>query len=90
MKAIIGLLLVLAMVCAMAAQHSVAFGNRLVTVGDSIGKVIEVAGQPGSRVQLTTAQGGAAGERLEYYERAKTILIWIRGGRVVAIEEILD
>jgi hypothetical protein len=72
------------------AGNTIAFGNKVVSVGDSIGKVIEAAGQPDSRVQLETAQGGAAGERLEYYERGKTVLIWVQGGRVVRIEEVFD
>ena len=75
---------------AMAAQASVAFGGRLVSTGDSVGKVIEVAGQPDRTVRLENSQGGAAGERFEYYLRGKTVTIWIHGGRVVAIEEVLD
>jgi len=75
---------------AFATQNSVAFGQRLVSTGDSVGKVIEVAGQPDRTVRLENSQGGAAGERFEYYLRGKTVTLWIHGGRVVAIEEVLD
>ncbi len=90
MKTIIGILLALFMGCALAVQNSVAFGNRLVSTGDSAGKVRDVAGEPDSRTTLETREGGAAGERWEYYARGKTITIWMRGGRVVAIEEVLN
>lgn len=86
----LALLLLLLAASAFAAQNSVAFGQRLVSTGDSVGKLIEVAGQPDRTVRLENAQGGAAGERYEYYLRGKTVTIWIQGGRVVAIDETLD
>ncbi len=86
----LALLLVLLAGTAFATQDSVAFGQRLVSTGDSVGKVIEVAGQPDRTVRLENSQGGAAGERFEYYLRGKTVTLWIHGGRVVAIEEVLD
>jgi hypothetical protein len=61
-----GLLLVLLAGAAFATQDSVAFGQRLVSTGDAVGKVIEVAGQPDRTVRLENSQGGAAGERFEY------------------------
>lgn len=89
MRILIFALLTVAGVAA-AAQNSVAFGSRLVSTGDSVGKVIEVAGQPDRTVQLENARGAGVGERFEYYERGKTITLWIQGGRVVAIEEVLN
>lgn len=86
----LALLLVLLAGTALASQDSVAFGQRLVSTGDSVGKVIEVAGQPDRTVQLENARGAGVGERFEYYERGKTITLWIQGGRVVAIEEVLN
>ena len=87
---IVALALFLAAGAALAAQNSVAFGSRLVSTGDTVGKVIEVAGQPDRTVQLENARGAGVGERFEYYERGKTITLWIQGGRVVAIEEVLN
>lgn len=86
----LALLLLLLAGTALATQNSVAFGQRLVTTGDTVGKVIEVAGQPDRTVRLENSQGAAVGERLEYYLRGKTVTIWIQGGRVVAIDEVLD
>lgn len=86
------MLLVLLLITGTAAavQNTVAFGSRLVSTGDSAGKVRQVAGEPDALTVLETRNGGAAGERWEYYERGKTITIWMRGGRVVAIEEVLN
>jgi len=70
-----------------AWAQSVAFGNKLVTVGDPIGKVFQVAGQPSRTVQLQNKFGASVGERLEYYIGNKTVLITVRGGSVVYIEE---
>lgn len=75
---------------ATAAQNTVSFGSRLISTGDSQGKVRQVAGEPDSVTVLQTRYGGAAGERWDYYERNKTITVWIQGGRVVGIEERLN
>lgn len=83
-------LLVLAMMLAMPAwAQSVAFGNKLVTVGDSVGKVYQVAGKPDRVVQLENKFGAKTDERFEYYLGGKTIFITVRDGSVIAISEVL-
>ena len=72
------------------AADSVRFGSKLVTLGDSEGKVYQVAGQPTRIVQLQTEYGGAAGYRLDYVTDRKTVQITIHGGRVVSIEEVFN
>ena len=86
---IIAIALLLVAGAVLAAQNSVAFGNRLVSTGDPVGKVFEVAGTPDRTVQIENSHGAGVGERFEYYRRGKTITLWIRGGRVVAIQEVL-
>jgi hypothetical protein len=71
-----------------AASDSVRFGSHVVTVGDSEGKVLQVAGEPDRRVALETKFGGAAGYRLDYERGRKTVQIYIEGGRVTAISEM--
>jgi hypothetical protein len=68
--------------------ETVTFGNRVITVGDSVGRLFEVAGKPDRTIQLENGNGANTGERFEYYRDGKTILIEISAGRVVAIEEI--
>ena len=69
------------------AGDTVAFGNRVVTVGDSIAKVLEAAGPPARRVRLENPQGAAIGERWEYVLPGKVVLLTIQSGRVVAVDE---
>lgn len=71
-----------------AWAQSVAFGSKLITVGDPVGKVFQVAGQPARTVQLENKFGANNGERLEYYVGNKTILITVRGGTVVQVQEV--
>lgn len=71
-----------------AASDSVRFGSKVITVGDSEGTVLRVAGTPTRRIALETRYGGAAGYRLEYDEGNKTVQIVIAGGQVVSISEV--
>lgn len=80
-------LLFLASLPAVAAE-TIAFGNRVLAVGDATGKVIEVAGKPDRVVQEESKFGGATGERWEYYRDGKTIVITLRSSKVTRIEEL--
>ncbi|HMB57884.1 MAG TPA: DUF2845 domain-containing protein [Arenimonas sp.] len=68
------------------AADSVQFGQRVITVGDRIGKVYEVAGEPTRIVPLEKKPGAAAGQRFEYVRDGKTISLTLSGGVVVRID----
>lgn len=87
MMAVLGAVM-LAAACAVAAGETVAFGNRVVSVGDSVGRVRDAAGNPTRVVTLYNRLGAPVGERWEYEVRGKTVLITITQGRVVAIDEV--
>jgi hypothetical protein len=70
------------------ASDSVRFDNRVITVGDSESKVLEVAGEPVRRVQLENKFGAARGYRLDYEQGRKTVQIYITQGQVSAIAEL--
>lgn len=74
----------------LAAQaNSVRIGNRLITEGDSVGTVRQVAGPPDRIVTLENERGAAVGERWEYYRTdGTTVLVTLHGGRVTLIEEV--
>lgn len=72
------------------AGASATFGNRLVTSGDSTGKVFQVAGKPDRVVDLQNRFGASTGERWEYYQSNKTVQITIKDGRVTDIEEVYN
>ena len=86
MRILLAALLTLA-IAGPALADSVNFGNRVLSDGDSIGRVYEIAGKPDRVVQLENKFGGATGERLEYYRDGKTILITVSGGKVLRIEQ---
>ena len=72
------------------AGDTVAFGNRVISVGDSIGRVREAAGSPDRIVPLVNGYGAGVGERWEYYRDGKTIMLTMSGGRVIAVDEARD
>lgn len=78
----------LALAAVPALATSVTFGSRLIVIGDSVGKVFEVAGAPDRTVQLVNKFGAGTGERFEYYRNGKTISITVQGGRVIDVSEV--
>lgn len=75
-------------VCASAhALDTFRFDSRLVEVGDTAGKLIEVAGSPVYKEPIETDQGGAKGERWQYQVDGKTVTFVIRDGKISSIEE---
>ena len=72
---------------AMAAD-TIRIGHRVLSVGDSTGTVVSVAGKPDNTVQLENRYGGAVAQRWEYYRNSKTILITVHDGRVTQIDQV--
>ncbi len=88
MKRIVLVVFGLLLSFAAAASDSVRFGSQVITVDDSAGKVLRVAGEPERRVQLETKYGGAVGYRLDYEQGRKTVQVIVANGQVVAISEL--
>ncbi|RXR08557.1 DUF2845 domain-containing protein [Pseudoxanthomonas composti] len=84
------LALTLCAITVSATAASARFGNRLVTTGDSAGKVSQVAGTPNRVVPLENKFSANIGERWEYDQERKTIQIVFRDGKVVDIQEVYD
>ncbi len=82
--------LAVCLLAATAMASSVEFGGRLVSSGDTAGKVNQVAGKPDRVVQLENRFGANTGERWEYYKSSKTILITFEDGRVTDIREMFN
>ncbi len=78
----------LATVCQAQAGDTIRIGSRVLSVGDSTGTVMKVIGAPSRTVQIESQYGGAVAERWEYYRDGKTILITVRDGRVVGIDQL--
>lgn len=90
MRTTTAILAALLLATSLAAQaNAVRIGNRIITEGDSIGTVRQVAGAPDRIVTLENDRGAAVGERWEYYRPdGTTVLITIHGGRVTDVEEV--
>lgn len=71
-----------------AFAQAVAFGNKVIRVGDPVGRVFEVAGQPSRTVPIENKFGANEGERLEYFMGNKTVLITVRDGKVIQVQEV--
>jgi hypothetical protein len=82
-------LFVAALLCAgsVHALDTYRFGNRLVEVGDSVGKLVELAGQPAYKEPIETKQGGREGERWQYQDGNTSVTFVIKESRIAAIEQ---
>ncbi|MEG3791646.1 hypothetical protein V1318_16090 [Lysobacter sp. CCNWLW3] len=87
-KLSLGFALALALSTPAWASDSVAFGNRVIVIGDGVGQVQQVAGAPSRVKKIENKHGAEIGERFEYYRDGKTTLITIKDGKVAAIEEV--
>jgi hypothetical protein len=72
------------------AGDTVRIGSKVLAVGDSEGKVYQVAGKPVRRERVETVYGASNGYRFDYEQTGKTIQIYVYNGRVSHIEEIFD
>jgi hypothetical protein len=70
------------------AAESYAFGNRVLTVGDSAGKLIELAGSPVHKEPVENKFGAQEAERWEFRRDDKTLFVTIRKGKVAQIDEV--
>ena len=79
------------LICGSAhAMDTYRFDSRIVEVGDSVAKLIEVAGSPVYKEPIETDQGGAKGERWQYQVDRNTVTFVIRDGKIHSIEQKRD
>ena len=81
------LIAVLMLSASVHAMDIYRFGSSTVSVGDTVAKLIEVAGEPIYKEPIEAKQGGYAGERWQYKQGSTTIQFTISGGRIVSISE---
>ena len=88
-KMVVALLLAFGVMGAQASD-TVRIGSKVLAVGDSEGKVYQVAGKPVRRERVENVYGASNGYRFDYEQTGKTIQIYVYNGRVSHIEEIFD
>ena len=81
------LMLVLLGCCATASAQSALFGKRLVSRGDDVARVRDIAGAPDKLDNIPADQYSPAMEIWTYRRKDSTIVLWIVGGKVVQAEE---
>jgi hypothetical protein len=88
-------LLILLCISAHAAT-SLRVGNKVLTVGDSAARVLQLMGEPSIRAFKQFQVGGmpdnqvANGEEWQYLQDGRTIIVTVVGGRVVNFETVHD
>lgn len=64
------------------------FGNRVLTEGDSLEMLLEIAGKPTEIKPQTDRNGNTHSERYNYHLDGKMISVWVVGRKVVSIDEV--
>jgi len=88
-------LLILLCISAHAAT-SLRVGNKVLTVGDSAARVLQLMGEPSIRAFKQFQVGGMPdnqvtnGEEWQYLQDGRTIIVTVVGGRVVNFETVHD
>jgi|GEM_PF-654062 len=80
--------LVLAFSASTAMADTYRAGSKVVSSGDSEGRLREVMGKPDRETPIETSRGGLKGYRLEYYRDGKSVSVEIVDGRVRSITQI--
>jgi len=81
------IILVLLLVCGAAQAQSAMFGKRLVSKGDDINRVRDIAGSPDKLDRIPADQYSPAMEIWTYRRKGSTVALWIVGGKVVQAQE---
>lgn len=78
------------------AATSLRVGNKVLTVGDSAARVLQLMGEPSIRAFKQFQVGGmpdnqvTSGEEWQYLQDGRTIIVTVVGGRVVNFETVHD
>ena len=81
------LILLLLGCCVSASAQSALFGKRLVSKGDDVARVRDIAGSPDKVDSIPADQYSPAMEIWTYHRKGSTIAIWIVAGKVVQAQE---
>ncbi|GFZ96647.1 DUF2845 domain-containing protein [Dyella caseinilytica] len=79
------------------ASSSLRVGSKVLTIGDSAVRVVQLMGQPTVRTFVSEQRPGglpnnqlAAGEQWQYAQEGKTIVITIVGGRATKFDTLYE
>ena len=86
MKKIIFLSLLLISTLAFAFD-TIRINDKILTVGDSVARMLEIAGAPDAQGQIFNQYGGVIGQSYVYHTNGKTITFDVKSGKVTRINE---
>jgi hypothetical protein len=69
------------------AADTFRFGSRIVEVGDSVAKLVEIGGSPVYKEPIESKEGGHQGERWQYSQDGGTVTFVIKDSKITAIEQ---
>jgi hypothetical protein len=88
MKRFVAAILAIGLSFSAVASDTYRWGSQVVSVGDSEGRLRQVAGKPDRETPIETTRGGLQGYRLEYFKGGKSVQVEIVDGRVRSIAQI--
>lgn len=88
MKRIVPSLILAATVFAAHASETIRAGDKVVSVGDGVGKVTQAFGSPDRIEPIENDRGALRGERYVYVRDGKTVQITVVDSKVTKIDEI--
>ena len=65
-------------------------GSRILEVGDTVGKLVDLIGDPQYKEPIETENGGFEGERWQYRRDGGSVTFVIREGKIRFIEQKRD
>ena len=80
-------ILILLLISGTIHAQSVMFGKRLVSKGDDVARVRDIAGTPDKIDNIPADQYSPAMEIWTYRRKGNTVALWIVGGKVVQAQE---
>lgn len=89
-----GLLVTLLVLATTASAESISsyrtynFGNRVLTVDDSLDTLLKIAGEPDRIKPQLDRYGNTHSERYEYDVNGKIVSVWVTGRKVASIDEV--
>ena len=69
------------------AFDTIRINDKILSVGDSVARMLEIAGTPNAQAQIFNQYGGEIGQSYTYYINGKTVTFYIKSGKVTRINE---
>jgi len=69
------------------AFDTIRINGKILSVGDTLARLQEVAGSPNAQGQIFNQYGGEIGQSYSYYINGKTVTFDVKSGKITRINE---